>query len=288
MKNAEERYLELKEKYQSMIEKQTQTINLISNIRLIVFLVCAGLGIYIYVRKDYGLFVYELAFLLALFFFLVLLYQYFMNKRKYSIAFHEINENSLKRIHGEWTAFTDGGEEFIDENHSYSQDLDIFGKGSLFQFINTTVTYLGRIKFKDLLILPAKNIAEIRLRQEAVMELSQKLDWRQRYMAEGLVEHEQMRNPEFLFSWANGITKFYRNRMAVFVFRLMPIITVIIGVLTFLNPELKYYGLISALILQFGILRINSKKRTKVLVMAYDYMKNIKVYDRMLTATPNI
>ena len=42
----------------------------------------------------------------------------------------------------------DSGEDFLDENHSYSQDLDIFGRGSLFQFINTAVTSMGQTKIK--------------------------------------------------------------------------------------------------------------------------------------------
>lgn len=43
-----------------------------------------------------------------------------------------------------WKEFSDIGEEFIDRNHKFSSDLDIFGKNSLFQWINLTKTTFGR------------------------------------------------------------------------------------------------------------------------------------------------
>ena len=78
----------------------------------------------------------------------------------------------MKRLKGEWTTFTDTGEEFIDNNNKYLGDLDIFGKNSLFQWINTSFTYTGRINLKDKLLKPAKDIEEIKLKQEAINELS--------------------------------------------------------------------------------------------------------------------
>jgi len=282
LKKTEGKYNELKEKYQSLIVKQTHNINLISNIRLIVFLIGAVLGIYLIVKKNYGLFVFGLVLFLVLFISLILLHEYYFNKKKYSIILHKINEDSLKRIHGKWNTFTDDGEEFIDNNHNYSQDLDIFGKGSLFQFINTSITYLGRLKLRDLLISPPRSIEEISDRQEAVIELAQKLDWRQKYMAEGLLE-STMHNPEALFSWANRIERFYRNPLVIFIFRFIPIITIVIGILTFINPEPKYYSLIAALLIQFVVLKINSRKRGEILEVASKYLENVKVYYKMLS-----
>jgi len=67
LKQAEERYIERIERYQSLISEQTRIINLISNIRLIVFTIGAGLGIYLYVKKSYGLVVFDIILFSALF-----------------------------------------------------------------------------------------------------------------------------------------------------------------------------------------------------------------------------
>ncbi len=282
MKRAESQYTELKAKYQAMMVEQTHTINLISNLRMVVFLIGAGLGIYLIAKKNYGLFAWDLGLFLVLFIPLMILHDHYFNKKKYAAILHKINEDSLKRIHGEWNTFSDDGEEFIDDNHNYSQDLDIFGPGSLFQFINTTITYLGRIKLRDFLISSAKSIEEISDRQEAVIELAPKLDWRQKYMAEGIVE-SRMHDPETLFLWANKIERFYRKPLVIYIIRFMPIITVVIAILTFLNPEPQYYCLIAVLVIQYAILKIKSKQRGEILEVAYKFMEDIKAYSNMLS-----
>ncbi len=278
---AESKYNELKQKYQAMIERQTRTINLISNGRLVVFLIAAALGIYFITKKNYGLLGWDLGVFLVLFIPLIILHDHYFNKREYAIVLLKINEASLKRIHGEWNTFTDNGAEFFDDNHNYSQDLDIFGPGSLFQFINTTITYLGRFKLRNFLIAPTRSNEEIINRQEAVQELAQKLDWRQQYLAEGMLE-STMHDPQALFLWANSIEDFYRNPRVIFVFRLMPVITIIIGVLTFINPDPRYYSLIAALVIQFAMLKINANQRGDILGVAYKFTENIKAYHKML------
>lgn len=281
MKNAEAKYIELKEKYELLIAEQTHIINLISNIRFIVFAIGIGLGIYLYVKKYYGLLVLDLVLFAILFISLMVLHERYFDKRKNSITLKRVNEDSLKRIHGEWNTFTDDGEEFIDHSHTYSQDLDIFGKGSLFQFINTASTYLGRHRLRDLLTSPTKSIQEISDRQEAVIDLAQKLDWRQKYLAEGLAQ-SKMHDPEALFSWADSIERLYRKPLVIIALRCLPIVTIVIGILTYINPQPNYFILIAALLIQFAILKINARKRVGTLEVTYKYMGNVKAYDKLL------
>ncbi len=281
MKNAEAKYIELKEEYESLIAEETHSINFISNIRLLVFATGAGLGIYLYVKKSYGLFVLDLVLFAILFISLMVLHERYFNKRKNSITLKRINEDSLKRIHGEWNTFTDDGEEFIDHSHPYSQDLDIFGKSSLFQFINTATTYLGRLKLRDLLITPSKCIEEIFNRQEAVTKLAHKLDWRQKYMAEGMAQ-PKMHDPEALFSWGKSIDQFYRKPLVIFAFRFTPVIMIIIATISFLGLVSNYFILIAALLIHFVFLKINISKRVGILEVTSRYIGNVKAYDKML------
>ena len=55
---------------------------------------------------------------------------------------------------GEFLDF-DHGMEFLQDNHPYAADLDIFGQGSIFQIINRTSTQEGKRKQSDWLLLGA-------------------------------------------------------------------------------------------------------------------------------------
>lgn len=55
-----------------------------------------------------------------------------------------INNNGISRTEGRWHSLPDSGSNFINEEHLFTSDLDIFGNSSLFQRINTAHTKFGR------------------------------------------------------------------------------------------------------------------------------------------------
>lgn len=73
------------------------------------------------------------------------------------------------------------GEKYIDPLHYYSQDIDLFGRGSFFQYINRTATESGSDALAN--VLTENTIDDIPQKQEAVEELSDIPAWRQRYSA---------------------------------------------------------------------------------------------------------
>ena len=84
----------------------------------------------------------------------------------------KIDEANIKRITGQWSDFTDIGEEFMDYDHDYATDLDIVGKNSLFQMINSTGTYYGRRRFVKDLLNPNFSAKDLKKRHDAITELS--------------------------------------------------------------------------------------------------------------------
>ncbi|TXD46323.1 MutS-related protein [Polaribacter sp. IC073] len=73
------------------------------------------------------------------------------------------------------------GEEFINPAHFYSNDIDLFGKGSFFQYMNRTKTNDGKEVLANLLI--ENKITTILEKQNALKELSKKVLWRQHFGA---------------------------------------------------------------------------------------------------------
>ncbi len=87
-------------------------------------------------------------------------------------------EAGLARLEDRWAGHGEGGDAYVDPTHLYAEDLDLFGKGSLFQLLCTTRTRAGEATLAAWLLAPAAP-PEIRARQAAVEELRGALDLRE-------------------------------------------------------------------------------------------------------------
>jgi hypothetical protein len=97
-------------------------------------------------------------------------------------------ERGLARIGGAWVGSGDPGTRYLSEAHLNAQDLDLFGRGSLFQLLNTARTRNGQDTLASWLLSPAE-IPEICSRQEAVRELATRLDLREDLSLLGATAH---------------------------------------------------------------------------------------------------
>ena len=122
---------------------------------------------------------------LLLFIFTRLIYADLKNQSKieHTSKLININENELKCLAGDYYDFETGAEH-IPKEHPYANDLDIFGRASIFQYINRTTSEPGSRRLADYLKSPA-SINDISKRQFATKELSTKITWVQDLMAEG-------------------------------------------------------------------------------------------------------
>jgi hypothetical protein len=87
-------------------------------------------------------------------------------------------ERGVARLEDHWTGTGETGERFRNPNHLYSEDLDLFGKGSLFELLSMARTRAGEDFLAGWLMAPASK-AEVDARQEAVRELRPMLDLRE-------------------------------------------------------------------------------------------------------------
>jgi ABC-type multidrug transport system fused ATPase/permease subunit len=92
-----------------------------------------------------------------------------------------VNEEEQKFLHNDYEHFYEGSE-FAPASHDYANDLDLFGKYSLYQWMNRCYTEQGRSKLADNLLSPL-NINTIAERHEAIKEITGALEWRQQLQA---------------------------------------------------------------------------------------------------------
>ena len=95
-----------------------------------------------------------------------------------------INKDELKFLSGNYLDF-DPGFEHMPKEHEYANDLDIFGRASLFQYLNRTTSEPGSKKLAEYLKSPAP-ISLIEQRHKAVKELATKSQWIDNLRSSGL------------------------------------------------------------------------------------------------------
>jgi hypothetical protein len=87
-------------------------------------------------------------------------------------------EKALARLDGKWAGTGEPGDRYLDPAHPYAQDLDLFGKGSLFELLCTARTHIGEETLARWLLAPA-DPETVHARQKAVEELRPRLDLRE-------------------------------------------------------------------------------------------------------------
>ncbi|MCA9014170.1 MAG: hypothetical protein KDA77_02450, partial [Planctomycetaceae bacterium] len=87
-------------------------------------------------------------------------------------------KTSLDRLNDHWIDVRPTGAEYYDPEHMYAGDLDLLGRGSLFQLICSARTKLGEETLARWL-LSAASTSEIKQRQHSVDELRNELDFRE-------------------------------------------------------------------------------------------------------------
>jgi len=171
----------------------------IGNLRLLVFLIAAALAWLILTRAAASPF--WLAAPLLAFAILVVIHERVLRRRKAcerAVAFYE---RSLARLDGNWAGHGEAGDRFLDKSHPYAADLDLFGQGSLFEYLCTARTRMGEEALARWLLAPAEP-SVLRERHAAITELRPMIDLREDLAVLG----EDVRagvHPEALAAWGS-------------------------------------------------------------------------------------
>jgi hypothetical protein len=134
-----------------------------------------------------------------------------LNRAARLIAFYD---RGLDRLDERWAGAGDPGDRFLDDTHPYAADLDLFGRGSLFELLSLARTQAGEEALARWLKGPA-TLAAARERHAAIAELRAGLELREALAIAG-GEVRGAVDPTALTAWAAAAPVRVGHRPIVF------------------------------------------------------------------------
>jgi hypothetical protein len=122
-------------------------------------------------------------------------------------------DKGLARVEDRWAGTGERGDRFLDAEHPYAADLDLFGHGSLFERLCTARTRAGVETLAAWLLRPA-GIEEVHERHAAVAELKDRLDLREELELLGSDVRAGL-DPDALAAWGAESRVFARHGWAI-------------------------------------------------------------------------
>jgi MutS domain V len=232
-------YQQRASQFQVEVEKAENVIRKFSISRLAVALVIIA---FIYLGFTQSFFFYPLPLLIVAFFYFVK--QHLKSERERDLLIQLVNLNKFEAAARDYkfVNFADGNR-FIDPQHPFSHDLDIFGKGSLYQYINRCATSLGESKLANDFAQLSFSKEYVLQRQEAIRELGTKVDFRQQSWATGKQIKDSNFDFEVLWAWLKQSPLFYKNQIVSILKWLLPTIMCLSIVGMMFHPIFKSISL---------------------------------------------
>jgi len=255
----QEKYTSTAESFRNQAAREEKFLLFVSFLRLGSFI---GGFIISWLGFNYSIFAGILLFTIsaAIFLYLLKLYSGHSQKRDFLANLSVINANEAKAISGDYSPF-DGGSQYLNTNHDFSYDIDLFGTSSLFQYLNRTVTGYGRDVLAGWLSDPYPLASQLSDRQEAIRELATKESWRHDFMAAVMGKSFGRTDIEGLLAWMQEpdyIRSSVRKKFLIFAFpsvAILSLICVISGILTY--PVFIFFFLLNLMYVAAGIKEIN-------------------------------
>jgi hypothetical protein len=167
------------EQHRSKHDLLTKRSLRVSNLRGLAFVVFAGGGGLTLFGSAGILGIVTSAIGMASFIALVVYHSKVIHRQETEQRWLQVDRDAAARVsHDAWHDLPNRGEAFRDKDHAYADDLDLLGRGSLFQRLCTAQTQMGQSRLFEMLAAPcpAEDIAQ---RQAAVQVLAAQLEFRQ-------------------------------------------------------------------------------------------------------------
>lgn len=262
-------YQEGIQRQKSKLSAENKRYNLFAYGRAVVFLL-GIIACYFLFRIDYALGIFGGFACLSGFLYLIKIHAELAEEREHLNRLISIREKEIEALKGNHDDF-EQGDEYINSDHNYSYDLDIFGRGSIFQAINRTGTVIGKSRLVEELENPSQDSKYIRKRQEAIGELSVRSEWGLNFQALGMGKLESKDETQSMLQWLNEKSYFSKHPVfpallwilpGLFLLSLLAWILPDIPALAPIFGDFRISGLIPLgfFLLQLGIVGQNIKR----------------------------
>jgi len=273
--------------YEKKILFQNQKIDKLKKIEIVLIclkltLVLAGIVLLYRITMDYRE-EYLFLFLAVLLFFGVisLIHEHFINRKNFIKTLISVNEEELRSLEHQFPG-KDQGQFFTDIEHNYVSDLDIFGEKSVFHFINRAETGLGKKCLADWLKTNpvADDPDRIKSRQEAVLELSKKIDLRQSVQVLGRGIKDDLLNSVEITDLFKEPDTVSHKKTLLFGMHILPVISLTLIVLLFFG--IFWWIPLLPIVIQLMINKYGSNKRNRIYSLTYRLSVVLKAYSKIL------
>lgn len=276
--NPENHYTERLSLTEGQLQQVKKQIFRISMLRLALFI--AGIaGVYFFFNQTTLLIVCICLTFLPLFI-LVKIHNRFFIRKEWLETQARIIQEELQALSGDYSSFEDG-KEYVNPEHPYSFDLDIFGRRSLFQSINRTCTFFGKVRLAEWLQNHLHEKTSIEKRQEMVREISEHTLFREQFRVAGLVHHGQSSDAEKIQAWSQSPAQYlHAGWVKAFIWG-VPVINSLLLITSLAGwTSFSWLGLSFGifLVLSFGII----KRATYIQETYGKQLKSLNGYARLI------
>ena len=247
----------LKNELEEEIKQKEKILNIISYSRLLSFVITIILYVVAAYKKDnLRITLYTFAVISTVIFILLAVFHSIkynkLDYMKFQIA--SIDDYDL-RINNKYARFKDGGDEFKSEENYYEYDLDLFGKASVYKYLNVSRTAYGRYEFAKALKDKDTSEEEIKKRQAAVSELAS--DKKRHIELEAISRIYEKNVEDRRVKSMDNALNLVENEVPVssyelsygIVSNILVLLSIILSVLKVINP----YYIVGAIIISFLI-----------------------------------
>lgn len=276
--NPENHYTERLSLTEGQLQQVKKQIFRISMLRLALFI--AGIaGLYFFFNQTTLLIVCICLTFLPLFI-LVKIHNRFFIRKEWLETQARIIQEELQALSGDYSSFEDG-KEYVNPEHPYSFDLDIFGRRSLFQSINRTCTFFGKVRLAEWLQNHLHEKTSIEKRQEMIREISEHTLFREQFRVAGLVHHGQSSDGEKIQAWSQSPAQYlHAGWVKAFIWG-VPVINSLLLITSLAGwTSFSWLGLSFSifLVLSFGII----KRATYIQETYGKLLKSLNGYARLI------
>ena len=276
--NPENHYTERLSLTAGQLQQVKKQIFRISMLRLALFI--AGIaGLYFFFNQTTLLIVCICLTFLPLFI-LVKIHNSFFIRKDWLETQARIIQEELQALSGDYSSFEDG-KEYVNPEHPYSFDLDIFGRRSLFQSINRTCTFFGKVRLAEWLQNHLHEKTSIEKRQEMIREISEHTLFREQFRVAGLVHHGQSSDAEKIQAWSQSPAQYlHAGWVKAFIWG-VPVINSLLLITSLAGwTSFSWLGLSFGifLVLSFGII----KRATYIQETYGKQLKSLNGYARLI------